>query len=99
MLDDKGNTAVYLLYMYTRIKSIGRGAELDENKILDMCKNETLQLNHEKEWKLAKVSFFILLCKNLSEFPNQSNVLFSFWTDPVAISRCHRKNYQGSVYA
>ena len=26
MLDDKGNTAVYLLYAYTRIRSIGRTA-------------------------------------------------------------------------
>ena len=29
MLDDKGNTAVYLLYAYTRIRSIGRNAGLD----------------------------------------------------------------------
>lgn len=56
MLDDKGNTAVYLLYMYTRIKSICRSADIGENVILTACKNQVFELNHEKEWKLAKVS-------------------------------------------
>lgn len=60
MLDDKGNTAVYLLYMYTRIKSISRSAQVDENQLRDKCENEALQLNHEKEWKLAKVSSYRL---------------------------------------
>lgn len=67
MLEDKGNTAVYLLYMYTRIKSIGRGAQLDEDKILKMSQKETLEFNHEKEWKLAKVSSYIHLYKYLNQ--------------------------------
>lgn len=56
MLDDKGNTAVYLLYMYTRIKSICRSANIEENVILTACRDQVFELNHEKEWKLAKVS-------------------------------------------
>ncbi|XP_050532942.1 arginine--tRNA ligase, cytoplasmic [Daktulosphaira vitifoliae] len=49
MLDDKGNTAVYLLYALTRIRSI-------INNLGDNCKNENepISLEHEKEWKLAK---------------------------------------------
>ena len=33
MLDDKGNTAVYLLYAYTRIRSIGRTAGVDGQQL------------------------------------------------------------------
>lgn len=56
MLADKGNTAVYLLYAYTRIKSISRGAQLDEEALKKACREKGLSLDHEKEWKLAKVS-------------------------------------------
>lgn len=56
MLDDKGNTAIYLLYAYTRIKSIGRGAQLDEEALKKACCENGITLDHEKEWKLAKVS-------------------------------------------
>ncbi|XP_030378591.1 probable arginine--tRNA ligase, cytoplasmic [Scaptodrosophila lebanonensis] len=54
MLEDRGNTAVYLLYAYTRICSIARnsGADFsDLNKVLDTF---NITLEHEKEWKLAK---------------------------------------------
>ena len=54
MLQDKGNTAVYLLYAYTRIKSIARNAGITPEKMSDIVANECLQLHHEKEWKLAK---------------------------------------------
>lgn len=50
MLDDKGNTAVYLLYAFTRIKSIINNLGDHSQNI-----NEPISLDHEKEWKLAKV--------------------------------------------
>jgi len=50
MLDDKGNTAVYLLYAFTRIKSIISNLGDHSQNI-----NEPISLDHEKEWKLAKV--------------------------------------------
>ncbi|XP_058971454.2 arginine--tRNA ligase, cytoplasmic-like [Pocillopora verrucosa] len=54
MLDDKGNTAVYLLYAYTRIRSIMRTANIDR-KSLESCLNTTeISLDHPKEWKLGK---------------------------------------------
>ncbi|RZC36184.1 arginine--tRNA ligase, cytoplasmic [Asbolus verrucosus] len=55
MLEDKGNTAVYLLYAYTRIKSIARNANFDSKKIQEIAKNHQISLEHEKEWKLGKV--------------------------------------------
>nr|CAI5827354.1 unnamed protein product [Callosobruchus analis] len=55
MLEDKGNTAVYLLYAYTRIKSIARTANFTPEKIRELSKKESLPLDHEKEWKLGKV--------------------------------------------
>jgi len=57
MLDDKGNTAVYMLYAYTRICSIARSVNLTSEAILkDMETNKTsVSLEHEKELKLAKL--------------------------------------------
>uniref|UniRef100_A0A6P7FYZ3 Probable arginine--tRNA ligase, cytoplasmic n=1 Tax=Diabrotica virgifera virgifera TaxID=50390 RepID=A0A6P7FYZ3_DIAVI len=55
MLDDKGNTAVYLLYAFTRIKSIARTANFTSEKIKELSKTNSITLDHEKEWKLAKV--------------------------------------------
>jgi len=57
MLDDKGNTAVYMLYAYTRICSIARSVNLTSEIILkDVEKNNTnVSLDHEKELKLAKL--------------------------------------------
>lgn len=55
MLEDKGNTAVYLLYAYTRIKSIARNASISAEKIKELSKKFTISLDHEKEWKLGKV--------------------------------------------
>lgn len=55
MLDDRGNTAAYLLYAYTRIRSIARTAGVDYDKLKEMT--ETLDLNfecEERELKLAK---------------------------------------------
>ncbi|XP_048524784.1 arginine--tRNA ligase, cytoplasmic isoform X2 [Dendroctonus ponderosae] len=55
MLEDKGNTAVYLLYAYTRIKSIARNVEFTAEKIREVASSVQVSLAHEKEWKLAKV--------------------------------------------
>ncbi|XP_033111883.1 arginine--tRNA ligase, cytoplasmic-like [Anneissia japonica] len=54
MLDDKGNTAVYLLYAYTRIKSIARLANVSQEELTKAAKTTPIVLEHEKEWKLAK---------------------------------------------
>lgn len=59
MLDDKGNTAVYLLYSLTRIRSIRRNAGFTEINEVITAKQEatgtdTLDLTHPLELKLAK---------------------------------------------
>jgi len=56
MLEDKGNTAVYMLYAYTRIKSIGRTIGLNIEELKKQCNLDTVSaLDHEKEMKLAKL--------------------------------------------
>ncbi|XP_015114431.1 arginine--tRNA ligase, cytoplasmic [Diachasma alloeum] len=55
MLEDKGNTAVYLLYQLTRIRSIARAANITPEQIKKAIETTPLTLDHEKEWKLAKV--------------------------------------------
>lgn len=55
MLDDKGNTAVYLLYALTRIRSIARTAQISVDTLLAEAQKSGLKLSHEAEWKLAKV--------------------------------------------
>lgn len=55
MLEDKGNTAVYLLYAYTRIKSIARNCGPEYvKKLPELAKNVSFEFEHEKEFKLAK---------------------------------------------
>merc|ERR1711872_841815 len=54
MLEDKGNTAVYMLYAYTRIRSIARTAKVTDKQLED-AKKEGLNLEHEKELKLGKL--------------------------------------------
>ncbi|XP_014470943.1 PREDICTED: arginine--tRNA ligase, cytoplasmic [Dinoponera quadriceps] len=56
MLEDKGNTAVYLLYALTRIRSIARMANVTPDELQQKHARDTpISLAHEKEWKLAKV--------------------------------------------
>ncbi|CAH0560316.1 unnamed protein product [Brassicogethes aeneus] len=55
MLEDKGNTAVYLLYAFTRIQSIARNANFSKEQVNELAKSHTISLTHEKEWKLGKV--------------------------------------------
>ncbi|XP_004931696.1 arginine--tRNA ligase, cytoplasmic [Bombyx mori] len=54
MLDDKGNTAVYLLYALTRIRSIARNAQISLDSLLAEVDRIGLKLTHESEWKLGK---------------------------------------------
>ncbi|MGH0185464.1 UNVERIFIED_CONTAM: hypothetical protein FKN15_018005 [Acipenser sinensis] len=54
MLDDRGNTAAYLLYAFTRIRSIARLANIDEASLRKAAGSTEMVLDHEKEWKLGK---------------------------------------------
>lgn len=54
MLDDRGNTAVYLLYALTRIRSISRNANLDKSATELASSLPSVVLEHEREIKLAK---------------------------------------------
>ncbi|KAM3600813.1 uncharacterized protein V6R79_002869 [Siganus canaliculatus] len=54
MLDDRGNTAAYLLYAFTRIRSIARLANIDEAALRKAAESTHVVLDHEKEWKLGK---------------------------------------------
>jgi len=90
MLDDKGNTAVYLLYAYTRIRSIQRTSGVSAEDLQTFMNENDVALEHEKEWKLAKcISRFAeviaratrdlqlhLLCEYLYEL---SSVLTEFY--------------------
>lgn len=54
MLDDRGNTAVYLLYALTRIRSIIRNAKLTQS-VQQLAENTPkLDLENPREYKLAK---------------------------------------------
>ncbi|XP_035962633.2 arginine--tRNA ligase, cytoplasmic [Halichoerus grypus] len=54
MLDDRGNTAAYLLYAFTRIRSIARLANIDEEMLQRAAQETKIILDHEKEWKLGR---------------------------------------------
>ncbi|XP_012989982.1 arginine--tRNA ligase, cytoplasmic isoform X1 [Esox lucius] len=54
MLDDRGNTAAYLLYAFTRIRSIARLANIDEVTLRKAVETTEIVLEHDKEWKLGK---------------------------------------------
>ena len=54
MLDDRGNTAAYMLYAYTRIRSIARTANITKEQ-LEKAKQLGFKLEHEKELKLGKL--------------------------------------------
>ncbi|XP_003215170.1 arginine--tRNA ligase, cytoplasmic isoform X2 [Anolis carolinensis] len=54
MLDDRGNTAAYLLYAFTRIRSIARLASIDEKTLQTAARTTEIILDHEKEWKLGR---------------------------------------------
>lgn len=55
MLDDRGNTAAYLLYALTRIRSIARTANVSLEALKTSIQSTKIELDHPKECKLAKV--------------------------------------------
>lgn len=54
MLDFRGNTAAYLLYALTRIRSIARTAGVSRKSLLEEASKGPLELAHEREWNLAR---------------------------------------------
>jgi arginyl-tRNA synthetase len=54
MLEDKGNTAVYMLYAYIRIRSIARNAGITPDKLREFVSSSEIKLDDPKEYKLAK---------------------------------------------
>merc|ERR1712027_73850 len=55
MLDDKGNTAVYMLYAYTRVRSIQRNAKIESASLERYIQQNSVKLIHDKELKLGKL--------------------------------------------
>jgi arginyl-tRNA synthetase len=105
MLEDKGNTAVYLLYAYTRIKSIARNCGDEFVKNLEKTKRETiLEFAHEKENKLAKILIQFpdiiekitkdLQLHHLCEYLYQISCVFTEFYDSCY---CIEKNKQGEI--
>ncbi|KAF0990743.1 hypothetical protein HZS_6513 [Henneguya salminicola] len=54
MLDDRGNTAVYLMYAYSRIRSIIRKTGVEETEIISYANTHGIQCNHQNELKLMR---------------------------------------------
>lgn len=105
MLEDKGNTAVYLLYAYTRIKSIARncGGEYASN-INEVAKKHPIKIEHDKELKLAKVILRFpdviqkitkdLCLHHLCEFVYELCTTFTEFYD---VCYCIEKNKAGEI--
>ena len=53
MLDDKGNTAVYLFYSYVRICSIYRKLNLSQNDIDELAKTKKIEIKEKSEKNLV----------------------------------------------
>ena len=77
MLEDRGNTAAYMLYAYTRIRSIGRTANVTEQQLTD-AKKEGLKLEHEKELKLGKL--LLRYCTRDGKLEIESKVIVQLFT-------------------
>ncbi|XP_053673140.1 probable arginine--tRNA ligase, cytoplasmic [Anopheles nili] len=105
MLEDKGNTAVYLLYALTRIRSIARNCGGDYiNNMRKVIESTDFKIQHDKEWKLAKQllrfpDVILLVMKNLSlhhlcEFVYETCTTFSEFYDSCY---CIEKNANGEI--
>lgn len=104
MLEDKGNTAVYLLYANTRIRSIARTAGVSRDQLRQEARSKPLQLEHEKEWKLAKCitrfSEIILKCLDdlylhtLCEYLYELSTTFTEFYDNCY---CVEKDKEGNI--
>ena len=104
MLDDKGNTAVYLLYSLTRIRSIARTANVTAEQIKAAVENTKISLDHEKEWKLAKVllKFPDVLTKITQDFQLHQLCEFCYeiscaFTEFYDNCYCVEKNKSGEI--
>merc|ERR1712013_859546 len=81
MLEDKGNTACYMLYAYTRIRSIARTAQVTEEQLKE-ARKDGLKLDHEKEVKLGK------LLLRLSEFMYEvANTFTEFYENCYCVEK------------
>lgn len=49
MLDDKGNTGIYLLYAYARISSIIRKSGYSEDQLKQMIMQHGFKITHQHE--------------------------------------------------
>uniref|UniRef100_A0A034WL43 Probable arginine--tRNA ligase, cytoplasmic n=1 Tax=Bactrocera dorsalis TaxID=27457 RepID=A0A034WL43_BACDO len=105
MLEDRGNTAVYLLYAFTRICSISRNCGEDFSDLAKILDSGTaIDLAHEKEWKLAKTLLKFpdvlvkiskdLLLHTLCEFCYEICTVFSEFYDNCY---CIEKNKSGEI--
>lgn len=105
MLEDKGNTAVYLLYSLTRIRSIKRKADLGsieevlKRRNAELGSDVPLNLDHERELKLAKFLLrfpdIILQCIDDLLFHLLCNYLYelsSVFTEFYETCYCIEKN-------
>ena len=61
MLDDKGNTAVYLFYSYVRICSIYRKINMDENNLKNLLKPLKLKLKKKLKENYWFIYFFSMM--------------------------------------
>jgi len=106
MLEDKGNTAVYMLYAYTRIRSIARTAKVTDEELtkIRLEKKMKVSLVHEKELKLGKLLLRLpevitrltvdLLLHSLCEYMYEvANVFTEFYDNCY----CVEKNSSGDV--
>ncbi|XP_016952081.1 probable arginine--tRNA ligase, cytoplasmic [Drosophila biarmipes] len=106
MLEDRGNTAVYLLYTYTRICSIARNSGEDFSNLPEILKKVKIELAHEKEWKLAKTLLklhdILIKCSRelflhfLCEFCYEVCTVFTEFYDSCY---CIEKNKAGEIIA
>ncbi|EDW63260.2 probable arginine--tRNA ligase, cytoplasmic [Drosophila virilis] len=104
MLDDRGNTAVYLLYTYTRICSIARNSGEDFSNLAEILDKFQIVLEHEKEWKLVKTLLklhdVLMKCANglflhfLCEFCYEVCTVFAEFYDNCY---CIEKNKAGEI--
>uniref|UniRef100_A0A183TFC7 arginine--tRNA ligase n=1 Tax=Schistocephalus solidus TaxID=70667 RepID=A0A183TFC7_SCHSO len=94
MLDDRGNTAAYLLYAYTRIRSIVRKTGWSPEKLEAVRKSAHVVLNHPSELKLAKT-----LCR-LPEvlYRLQTELLFHKLCDYLYEVSCVFTEFYDSCY-
>lgn len=104
MLDFRGNTAAYLLYALTRIRSIARTACVSREEIVTEAQKRPIELEHEKEWKLARALLKLpdvlvkitedLCLHTLCEYLFEVSAVFTEFYDNCY---CVEKNSEGKI--